>query len=93
MGAAAKALLASAATNDCGDPQWLDNGDALFICTVRSTSWPRIVVMSGAASTLYKADGLPAMYPVLEAALARASGGRPTDAGTAILKAKFPPPM
>src|SRR5665213_2230914 len=33
MGEAAKALLASAATNDCGEPLWLDNGDLLFLCT------------------------------------------------------------
>jgi tetratricopeptide (TPR) repeat protein len=84
----ARAVLASG-TSDCGDPQWLDKDSALFICTVRSTSWPRIAIVAGSGSSLYSAQGLPSMYPVLEAAIASMSGGSASQAGMAMLQAKY----
>ena len=88
--AGAKSVLASGAS-DCGDAQWLDKNHALFICTVRSTSWPCIAIVAGADRSLYSAQGLPSMYPVLEAAVARMSGGTASQVGMAALQAKFSP--
>ena len=58
--AGVKSVLASGAS-DCGDAQWLDKNRALFICTVRSTGWPRIAIVTGADRSLYSAQGLPSM--------------------------------
>jgi CHAT domain-containing protein len=84
----AKALLASG-MSECGEPQWLANDSALFFCTVRSTRWPRIAIVTGAGTSLYTAQGLPSMYPVLENAIAKLSGGSASQAGLPMLQAKF----
>ena len=79
----------------CDAGHWLGAGDtALLICTLNSNSWPRIVVVSAIDRTLYKAEGLPTLLPVLQAAIAGASGHAAsqaeTDAGVRALEAKLP---
>ena len=71
------------------------DGDAmLFLCVVQSNSWPRIILLSTSDRALYRAEGLPGMFPVLQAAIAAASGRKivagETDAGQRILDAKLP---
>lgn len=91
MAAAAKGLIDPAAMR-CDAPHWLDDSNALYLCTVQSSSWPRIVLIGGEGTTLFRAEGLPAMLPVLEAAVAKASGHAVSDAaaGIAAVKAKYP---
>ncbi len=94
MAGAAKGLIDPAALH-CGDPQWLDDSNALFLCSVESNSWPRIVLVSGDGTTLYRAQGLPSMFPVLVEAVARASGksanAQVSTAGIAAIRAKYLP--
>jgi len=66
----------------------------LFICSIDSNSWPRIVLVSGSDRTIYQAEGLPGMLAVLSAAIGTASG-RPVAAGEIaagqrLLAARFP---
>ena len=88
---AAKGLIDPAALR-CDEPAWLDDSSALYLCSVQSNSWPRIVLVGGDGTTLFRAEGLPAMLPVLEAAVAKASGHTAGDAaaGLAAVKAKYP---
>ncbi len=96
----AKTIAGGLGTSDrmtCDGGQWLGeagSGSALFLCTLTSNSWPRIVVVSGSGRTLYRAEGLPALLPVLQAAIANASGhpavAAETQAGQKLLEAKLP---
>jgi CHAT domain-containing protein len=80
----------------CDSGQLLNGagGSVLFLCTMQSSSWPRIVMFSGVDRTLYQAEGLPGMLPVLAAAISAASGhdAEPTElaAGQSLLAAKLP---
>jgi CHAT domain-containing protein len=93
------AIAALAAPHDgemtCGDPQWTSANNVLLICTLQSSGWPRIVVGAVAGDRLYRAQGLPTTLPVLEAAIAQASGTNTADADTqaalVVLQAKLPP--
>ena len=93
------AIAALAAPHDgemtCGDPQWPSDGNVLLICTLQSNGWPRIVVGAVTGDRFYRAQGLPAALPVIEAAIAQASGTNGADANTkaalVILQAKLPP--
>ena len=96
----AEGLAGSAGTTGqmiCDGGQWPGETRAdsvLILCTLRANSWPRIVVASVAGRTLYEGDGLPAMLPPLQAAIAIGSGRSPTPAETqanlAALEAKLP---
>jgi CHAT domain-containing protein len=92
LAAAGKGLVDPAQLR-CDAPQWLDNSTALYLCNVQSNSWPRIVIVNGDGTTLYRAQGLPSMAPVLLEAIARASG-KPTGqqastAAVAAVRAKY----
>ena len=98
--AAARALpggLASEPDTACDPPQWIGTPGAeaaLYLCTLRSSNWPRVVLVGAGGNTLAAAEGLPSMLPVLEAALQDALGRTPApgeaDAALALVKAKFP---
>ncbi len=66
----------------------------LFLCTVESNSWPRIVIVAAAGNTLITAEGLPSTLPVLEAAIAAVSGHAMSvtaqETASAELQAKLP---
>ena len=80
----------------CGAGQFLsDTSDkVLFLCTMQSNSWPRIILVSGAGRTLYQAEGLPSMLSVLGTGIAVAAGARldPAEiaAGQNILATRLP---
>src|SRR5579871_2574442 len=80
----------------CGAGQFLNetSDKVLFLCTMQSNSWPRIVLVSGAGRTFYQAEGLPGMLSVLGTAMAVASGTRldPSEiaAGQTLLAARLP---
>ena len=97
--AGAKALPGGVSTAQdivCDPAQWIGaagNEAALYLCSLRSSNWPRVIVVSGSGSTLVAAEGLPAMLPVLEAAIKSASGRSASpgevEAATAAVTAKF----
>src|SRR6476660_6013110 len=65
----------------CDSGKWLTaqgSDSVLFFCTLGSNNWPRLILVSASDHTLLTAEGLPAMLPVLEAALA--AGGHRLDA-------------
>src|SRR5262249_32747174 len=81
----------------CDSGQWLGTPGsdiALHICSLRSSSWPRVILVGAKGSTLAAAEGLPPMLPVLEAALQIALGRPPPagelDAAVALVRAKYP---
>lgn len=97
--ARAKAIgegLAVSEQLSCAAGQFLsETGEkVLFLCTMQSNSWPRIMLVSGAGRTIFQAEGLPGMLSVLGTAVALASGGRldPAEiaAGQNLLAAKVP---
>jgi CHAT domain-containing protein/tetratricopeptide (TPR) repeat protein len=81
----------------CDGGQWLGEGannTVLVLCTLNSNSWPQIIVASARDRTLYQAEGLPTMLPVLQEAVASAFG-RPVpaaemQAGLQVLEARLP---
>jgi CHAT domain-containing protein len=65
----------------CEAGQFLGQGDVLlFLCTMQSTSWPRVLLVSGSGKSLIVAEGMPSLLPVLDAAVCAALGRR-TDVG------------
>lgn len=67
----------------CDGGQWIEAGgeeSVVYLCTLASNGWPRVIVARVHQNTLYKAEGLPVMAPVLYAAIAGASG-RPISDG------------
>ncbi len=98
--AGARALPEGLATEQdiaCDPGQWIGGGGSesvLFLCTLRSSNWPRAILVSGNGSTLAAAEGLPSMLPVLEAATQSAIGRVPAsgelEAAEALVKAKNP---
>ncbi len=90
--------LSTAQDVSCDPAQWIGAGSneaALFLCTLRSNNWPRVVLVGASGSTLVAAEGLPSMLPVLEAALQNASGRAPAAgelaAAEALVSAKLSP--
>ncbi len=76
----------------CDPAQWIGAAGAeaaLYLCTLRGNNWPRVVIVSGAGSTLGAAEGLPVMLPVLEAALHRTAAPGEVDAAVALVTAKY----
>ena len=66
----------------------------LFACTLSSNGWPRIVVLAVSDRSLYQGEGMPALLPTLQAAIA-ASSGRPasaaeTEGALRLLEQRFP---
>jgi CHAT domain-containing protein/tetratricopeptide (TPR) repeat protein len=82
---AARSSEAGQVTCDAG--QWLDPSNpasaGLLICTQQSNGWPRIIVAAASDTTLYEAEGLPSTLPVLQAAIANASGRAVSSAESA----------
>lgn len=61
----------------CDSGQFLGAGDVLlFVCTMQSTSWPHILLVSGSDRMVVQAEGMPSMLPVLAAAIDTALGHR-----------------
>ncbi len=73
---AAGAAIATSMT--CERGEWLateGGSDALIRpCALKDSGWPQIVVVTPLGSRLYVAQGLPALLPVLEQAVAGLSG-------------------
>jgi tetratricopeptide (TPR) repeat protein len=100
IAAAARALPDGLATEQdiaCDAGQWIGTPGAdaaLYMCTLRSSNWPRVVLVAASGSTLAAAEGLPSMLPVLETALQNALGRTPApgevDAAVALVKARYP---
>jgi CHAT domain-containing protein len=75
---------------------WLTPSSAsslLLFCTLRSSNWQRLILVSAAGNALRVAEGLPTMLPVLEAAIA--STGHTLDPAEAqsasdLVHAKYP---
>ena len=97
--AAAKQMpvgLGLGAEINCGTGSPLAEGSEylFFACTERSDGWPRIVLVLPAGGTLYQAQGMPALLPVLEAAIASRSGRAlspgETEAALRLLERHFP---
>ena len=90
------APLAEHATMRCDDGDRLTStGDALlFACVEETTGWPRIVLVNAAEDVVYADDGLPAMLPVLQAAITAAAGrtfsAEETEAAFRLVEQKFP---
>ncbi|MGH7124935.1 MAG: CHAT domain-containing protein, partial [Stellaceae bacterium] len=55
----------------------------LSSCTRRGEGWPAVVLLGGAGTTLYQAEGLPSLLPVLENAIAERAGKTLTPADRA----------
>ncbi len=69
---------------NCDAGQWLGGSDhALFLCALRSNGWPHAVLVTASAGRLVVAEGLPSLLPVIEAAVAGATGQPFGDADAA----------
>jgi CHAT domain-containing protein len=98
--AGARALpegLATVRDVDCGTGQWIGGGGSeavLFLCSLRSSNWPRVILVGANGNSLVAAEGLPSMLPVLEAAVQGAIGRVPAPgelaAAEALVRAKYP---
>ncbi|HUK61042.1 MAG TPA: CHAT domain-containing tetratricopeptide repeat protein [Stellaceae bacterium] len=79
---------------DGGSPLTQGSAWLFFACTERSGAWPRVVLVVPAGGALYQADGMPALLPVLEAAVAARSGQAlspaETEAALHLLEQHFP---
>ena len=82
---------------DAGQKLAPDSDSLIFACTVQSNGWPRLVLLSQQGGALYEGEGMPALLPVLEAAIAGLSGHAlapaETEAALRLLEAKFPGEM
>ena len=89
------AMLSISGQLSCDSGQFLADGEVLlFVCTMPSTSWPHILLISGSDRTIVQAEGMPSMLPVLAAAISMA-GGRPVGAadiasGQSLLATRVP---
>jgi len=97
--AGVKALPEGLATSRdvaCDPGQWLGNGTntVLFLCNLRASNWPRVILVTASGSTLAAAEGLPSMLPVLETAATGALGLPPAlgevEAAETLVRAKYP---
>lgn len=89
--------LATARDVSCDPGEWIGGGSqeaVLFLCTLRASNWPRVILVGGSGATLVAAEGLPSMLPVLEAALQATIGRVPASgeltAAEGLVKAKYP---
>ena len=101
--ARAKAIAAGLSLSEqlsCDGGQFLSDAGGsdtvLFLCTMQSNSWPRILMISGYDRTIYQAEGMPGLLPVLGAAISQGSGHpvAPAEiaAGQRVLAARLPAP-
>jgi CHAT domain-containing protein len=79
----------------CDAGQFLGGGDVLlYLCTMQSTSWPHLLLVSGFDRTAVQAEGMPSMLPVLGAAISAALGRRieaaDIAAGQGLLATRLP---
>ncbi len=78
---AAPAGRNAAARMSCHTGKWTETTDKLDVlvkaCTLFDGSWPQIRVIAGVGRYLVQADGLPAMLPALESAIAQTADYRP----------------
>src|SRR3954468_542091 len=76
--ARAKLLMEGLAVSEqlsCEAGQFLGQGDVLlYLCTMQSTSWPRLLLVSGAGRSLVVAQGMPSLLPVLDSTISAALG-------------------
>jgi CHAT domain-containing protein len=92
---AISAALSVSGQLSCDFGQFLGGGDVLlFVCTMPSTSWPHILLVSGTDRMIVQAEGMPSLLPVLANAIGTALG-RPvaeTDvaAGESLLATRVP---
>ncbi|HUZ72330.1 MAG TPA: CHAT domain-containing tetratricopeptide repeat protein [Stellaceae bacterium] len=82
---------------DAGHDLAGDSDSRLYLCVLTSSGWPRIVLVTVVERILYEADGVPALLPVLQAAIANQSG-RPfsaaaTEVAIHVIEARFPGEM
>jgi len=99
--ARAKLLMEGLAVSEqlsCEAGQFLGQGDVLlYLCTMQSTSWPRIVLMAASDRSLAVGEGMPSLLPVLDAGIAAALGRRPdvsdVTAGRGILATRVTAPV
>ena len=79
---------------DDGAPVAADGDSLLFACAFASTGWPRIVLLVAAGGALYQGEGIPALLPVLQAAIAQSSGRAlppgETEGALRLLEQRFP---
>ncbi len=63
---------------NCKPGKWIDNaGGAPFLvssCVLRSSAWPYLTVAAAIGAHLYQGEGIPAILPVLDAAIAARNG-------------------
>lgn len=53
----------------CAAPQWFGHM-AMRVCTLKSNSWPRVLVGQESGGNFYRGQGIPSLLPVLQKALA-----------------------
>ncbi|HET7085991.1 MAG TPA: CHAT domain-containing tetratricopeptide repeat protein [Rhizomicrobium sp.] len=79
----------------CDAGAFLGQGEMLlYLCTLQSTSWPRLLLFAGSGRTIAQAEGMPSLLPVLGTALAAALGRRfetgDAAAGQQLLATRIP---
>ena len=79
---------------DEGAPVAADSDSLLFACALAGSGWPQIVLLAPAGGTLYQGEGIPALLPVLQAAIAQSSGRAlppgETEGALRLLEQRFP---
>ncbi len=79
---------------DAGTPVAPDSDSLLFACALASNGFPRIVLLAPLGNALYQGEGLPALLPVLQAAIGEASGHAlapaETEGALRLLEQRFP---
>jgi CHAT domain-containing protein len=75
----------------CDGGEWAGGNIDLRLstCTLRGQGWPQIVLLAGVGDTLYQAEGLPSLLPVLTTAIAQRSGATITTADTKALEGRL----
>jgi len=53
----------------CATPEWFGH-QALRICTLKSNSWPRVLIGQESAGNFYRGQGIPSLLPALQRSLA-----------------------
>jgi CHAT domain-containing protein len=74
-----------AARLNCKPGRWTGATDGevmLAACTLNDGGWPQLVMTTASGNFFYQAEGMPAVLPVLVAAIA-ASSGQPVELGAA----------
>ncbi|HXP77274.1 MAG TPA: CHAT domain-containing protein [Stellaceae bacterium] len=92
----APGALGGAVPSQCEQGQALtpERDNLLFFCVLQSVGWPRIALVTVAGGAVYEAEGLPALLPVLQAAIAslanRPVSAAETEAAIRLVEGKFP---